>query len=39
MSNRYYQQVEYMFVFSKGIPKTANLQKIKTTWKKANKKN
>jgi DNA modification methylase len=34
MSNRYYQQVEYMFVFSKGIPKTSNLQKIKTTWKK-----
>ena len=33
-SNRYYQQFEYMFVFSKGVPKTANLQKIKTTWKK-----
>ena len=37
MSNRYYQQVEYMFVFSKGIPKTANIQKIKTTWKKKTK--
>lgn len=37
MSNRYYQQVEYMFVFSKGVPKTANIQKQKTTWKKSTK--
>lgn len=33
-SNRYYQQFEYMFVFSKGAPKTANLQRVKTTWQK-----
>ena len=30
-SNRYYQVVEYMFVLSKGKPKTANLLRTKTT--------
>lgn len=30
-SNRYYQTTEYMFVFSKGTPKTTNLIQIKTT--------
>lgn len=34
MSNRYYQQFEYMFVLSKGKPKTHNLLKQKTKWKK-----
>ena len=34
MSNRYYQQFEYMFVLSKGKPKTHNLIKQKTKWKK-----
>jgi site-specific DNA-methyltransferase (adenine-specific) len=29
-SNRYYQVMEYMFVFSKGSPKTANLLQEKT---------
>jgi site-specific DNA-methyltransferase (adenine-specific) len=33
-SNRYYQQFEYMFVLSKGVPKTANIQTQKTIWKK-----
>ena len=33
-SNRYYQQFEYMFVFSKGRPKTANIQEQPTIWKK-----
>lgn len=28
---RYYQTMEYMFVFSKGSPKTANLIQVKTT--------
>ena len=37
MSNRYYQVFEYMFVFSKGIPKTANLLKQPTIWKQKNK--
>lgn len=36
-SNRYYQQFEYMFVFSKGKPKTANIQTQKTEWKKSTK--
>ena len=30
-SNRYYQQFEYMFVLSNGIPKTFNGQRIPTT--------
>ena len=30
-SNRYYQTTEYMFVFSKGSPKTTNLIQVKTT--------
>jgi len=33
--NRYYQQFEYMFIFSKKPPKTHNLLRVKTTWKKA----
>ena len=33
-SNRYYQQFEYMFVISKGKPKTTNIQTQKTIWKK-----
>ena len=33
-SNRYYQQFEYMFVLSKGKPKTANLLRQKTKWRK-----
>ena len=33
-SNRYYQQFEYMFVFSKGKPKTTNIQTQETKWKK-----
>ena len=33
-SNRYYQQFEYMFIFSKGKPKTTNIQTQKTIWKK-----
>lgn len=33
-SNRYYQQFEYMFVLSKGKPKTYNIQTQKTVWKK-----
>lgn len=37
MSNRYYQVFEYMFVFSKGIPKTANLLKQATVWKQKDK--
>lgn len=36
-TNRYYQQFEYMFVFSKGKPKTANIQMQKTIWKKPTK--
>lgn len=31
LSNRYYQTTEYMFVFSKGTPKTVNLIQVKTT--------
>jgi site-specific DNA-methyltransferase (adenine-specific) len=30
-SNRYYQTTEYMFVLSKGTPKTTNLIQVKTT--------
>lgn len=33
-SNRYYQQFEYMFVFSKGSPATVNLLKKDTKWRK-----
>ena len=33
-SNRYYQQFEYMFVLSKGKPKTTNLLKQNTKWRK-----
>lgn len=33
-SNRYYQQFEYMFVFSKGKPKTTNLLRQSTKWRK-----
>lgn len=33
-SNRYYQQFEYMFVFSKGKPKTTNLLKCESGNKK-----
>ena len=33
-SNRYYQQFEYMFVLSKGKPKTTNLLSQKTKWRK-----
>jgi site-specific DNA-methyltransferase (adenine-specific) len=32
--NRYYQQFEYMFVFSKGKPKTTKIQTQPTVWKK-----
>ena len=34
-SNRYYQQFEYMFVLSKGKPKTANLLRQETKWRKS----
>jgi len=34
--NRYYQQFEYMFVLSKGKPRTVNLLRQKTVWKKKN---
>lgn len=33
-TNRYYQQFEYMFVLSKGKPKTANLLRQPTVWQK-----
>lgn len=33
-TNRYYQQFEYMFVLSKGKPKTANLLRQETKWRK-----
>lgn len=33
--NRYYQQFEYMFVFSKWKPKTTNIQTQKTIWQKS----
>ena len=33
-SNRYYQQFEYMFVLSKGKPKTHNLLRQETKWRK-----
>ena len=33
-TNRYYQQFEYMFVFSKGKPQTTNIQTQKTLWRK-----
>lgn len=36
-SNRYYQQFEYMFVFSKGKPKTTNLLRQATKWRKQTK--
>lgn len=36
--NRYYQQFEYMFVISKGKPKTTNIQVQETIWKEKNKK-
>ncbi len=36
-SNRYYQQFEYMFVFSKGKPNTFNGLKQETKWKKNSK--
>ena len=32
-SNRYYQQTEYMFILSKGTPKTTNLLREKVTYK------
>jgi len=32
-SNRYFSMFEYMFIFSKGIPKTTNLLRVKTIWK------
>lgn len=35
-SNRYWQEWEYMFVFSKGVPKTIHLQKQKTKQGKKN---
>ena len=35
--NRYYQQFEYMFVFSKNKPKTYNIQRQETKWKQKNK--
>jgi len=35
-SNRYYQQFEYMFVFSKGSPKTSNLIKCEAKGRKRN---
>jgi len=35
--NRYYQQFEYMFVFSKGKPTTTNIQTQKTIWQKSTK--
>lgn len=35
--NRYYQQFEYMFVFSKGKPKTANIQRQENIYKQKNK--
>jgi DNA modification methylase len=35
--NRYYQQFEYMFVFSKGKPKTANIQRQENVWKQKDK--
>jgi DNA modification methylase len=31
--NRYYQQFEYMFVLSKGKPKTYNIQRQENIWK------
>ena len=34
-SNRYYQQFEYMFVLSKGTPKTSNLLRQETKWRKS----
>ena len=34
-SNRYYQQFEYMFVFSKGSPKSFNGLKQDTKWRKS----
>jgi site-specific DNA-methyltransferase (adenine-specific) len=36
-SNRYYQQFEYMFVWSKGTPKTTNIQRQETKWRQKNK--
>ncbi len=32
-SNRYFGVFEYMFILSKGTPKTTNLLRVKTTWK------
>ena len=37
MGNRYYQVFEYMFVLSKGKPKTAHLLKQPTIWRQKNK--
>lgn len=37
MSNRYYQVFEYMFILSKGKPKTVHLLKQPNTWKQKNK--
>jgi len=34
---RYYQQFEYMFIFSKDKPKTTNLLRIETKWRQKNK--
>ena len=34
--NRYYQQFEYMFILSKGTPKTTNLLRVPTKWRKNN---
>jgi len=36
-SNRYYQQFEYMFIFSKGKPNTFNGLRQKTKWRKNSK--
>jgi DNA modification methylase len=38
-SNRYWQEWEYMLVFSKGVPKTIHLQKQRTITKYVNKQN
>ncbi len=37
-NNRYYQQFEYMFVFSKGTPKATNIQRQENKWKQKDKK-
>jgi len=38
-SNRYFQMFEYMFVLSKGNPKTSNLIRVPTKWKTGKKTN